>query len=53
MGIADDDPFWIICSGCGKLYSLHMNTVCPDCYTWPKRDGSDRKYPESDTRKED
>ncbi len=24
-----------VCKGCGLHYSLHMATVCPECFLWP------------------
>lgn len=28
---------------CGTTYSLHVHTVCPKCYRWPK---SERQVPD-------
>ena len=25
----------VLCQCCGKIYSLHVCTVCPRCFTWP------------------
>lgn len=25
------------CLSCGEVFSLHMATVCPRCWTWPGR----------------
>src|ERR1017187_4426495 len=32
-----EDPLEVTCWSCGKVYSLHIATVCPECYAWPRK----------------
>ncbi len=29
----------VVCWSCGYAYSLHVATVCPECFAWPKAPG--------------
>jgi len=31
-----EPPLGVKCHECGLVYSLHMHTVCPRCFAWPK-----------------
>jgi len=31
-----ESGLWVDCE-CGNHYSLHMATVCPECFAWPNR----------------
>lgn len=36
--MADEEPsLSVICWSCGAHYSLHVCTVCPECYVWPRK----------------
>lgn len=34
--MADEQSLTVTCE-CGNVYSLHMATVCPECFAWPNR----------------
>jgi hypothetical protein len=34
-----EDTLSVVCGSCGHHYSLHVATVCPECFAWPKAPG--------------
>ena len=36
------DPMARVCWSCGQHYNLHVCTVCPRCWAWPRKP-EDRK----------
>lgn len=43
---AREPSFNVVCWNCGKHYSLHMTTVCPRCFSWPKLGKENEMTPE-------
>lgn len=33
----------VICHKCGETYSLHVHTVCPECFAWPKKENHNER----------